>query len=127
VPIASLPRDAWLSLVLPLADLAAALFRTAGPGSPSSAPGGGAGGGGAGGAGAYRSLDSLTLSGACRLRRVCTLRGVPPLPPAASGLSGHLDEMVRLWRGAGDASCTVRLAVLRAADVLSKRLVRARM
>lgn len=66
-----MPRDAWLNLVLPLADLAAAVFR----------PGGGGGGGGLGGSGPlYRSLDSLHLAGTCRLRRVCTLRDAPHLP-----------------------------------------------
>eukprot|EP00198_Chlamydomonas_reinhardtii_P002011 XP_001691347.1 predicted protein [Chlamydomonas reinhardtii] len=71
VPLSSVPRDAWLNLVLPLADLAAAVFR----------PGGGGGGGGLGGSGPlYRSLDSLHLAGTCRLRRVCTLRDAPHLP-----------------------------------------------
>ncbi|KAG2436077.1 hypothetical protein HYH02_011588 [Chlamydomonas schloesseri] len=71
VPLSSVPRDSWLNLVLPLADLAAAVFR----------PGGGGGAGGLGGSGPlYRSLDSLHLAGTCRLRRICTLRDAPPLP-----------------------------------------------
>ncbi|GFR48952.1 hypothetical protein Agub_g10966 [Astrephomene gubernaculifera] len=108
VPFTSLPRDVWLNLVLPLPELAVALFRSS-PGSNSggTAPGGAAGGAGgtaaggggstaggtagsaAAGAGAsswYRSLDCLQLAGSCRLRRICTLRDPPQLPPDEAGV-----------------------------------------
>ncbi|GIL53022.1 hypothetical protein Vafri_8735, partial [Volvox africanus] len=93
VPFTCLPRESWLNLVLPIAELAAVLFKGgaggAAAGSNSSALAGAASGGGSfspsGAATAalnasYRTLDSLQVAGTCRLRRICTLREAPQPP-----------------------------------------------
>ncbi|KXZ42223.1 hypothetical protein GPECTOR_179g246 [Gonium pectorale] len=88
VPFAAVPRELWLNLVLPLADLAAVLFRPGGPGGGGGGGGGGgtgAAGGGGGAATAFRSLDSLQLAGTCRLRRIATLRDMPQMLDGPDG------------------------------------------
>ncbi|GIM07055.1 hypothetical protein Vretimale_11292 [Volvox reticuliferus] len=93
VPFTCLPRECWLNLVLPVAELAVVLFKGGGGGAAAAAPGsnatalaGAAAGGGSfspsGGPAAavntsYRTLDSLQVAGTCRLRRICTLREAP--------------------------------------------------
>lgn len=61
IPFTPVARDAWLNLVLALGELCPCMFRGIG----------------------FRSLDTLTIGGSCRVRRVFTLRDVA----ASDGMS----------------------------------------
>jgi hypothetical protein len=70
IPLGGLPRGVWLNLVLDLAGLVAHSFGAK-----------------------FARLDSLTLGSSCKLRRICTLRDAPVLPPNNDGFDTDLNGL----------------------------------